>query len=69
VRIAPIFWQDEGIIVGASNGEVALLGLGNGAPKQTWVVQGSVRAPAVIDAENKRAFVRANGVWVLALEK
>ena len=69
VRIAPVVWQDEGIIVGASNGEVALLGLGNGAPKQTWAVQGSVRAPAVIDVENKRAFVRANGVWVLALEK
>ncbi len=65
VRLAPMLWPDEGVIVGASNGEVALLDLGSGEEKQTWTVQGSVRAPAVIDTENKRAFVRANGVWVL----
>lgn len=65
VQVEPALWPDQGVIVGASNGEVVLLDLGSGAAKQTWAVQGSVRTPVVVDAANNRAFVRANGIWVL----
>jgi serine/threonine protein kinase len=65
VQNQPVAWRDEGVIVAATNGEVALVDLGNGEARQTWQVGGSVRVPIIVDADNGRAFVRANDVWII----
>jgi outer membrane protein assembly factor BamB len=70
IEAQPAYWESENsVLVGAANGDAALIDLWTGEVRATWKVAGSIKVQPVpaLEADPKRAFVRADGIWVLYL--